>query len=418
MSQFNVQQNHPLIPNSNSYVIEKKFVSVHSEDRDITSFPSSSLFEIELPQDYENVQSIRLSTWSFPANYNVFSLENNNLFFVFKLKDIYNPAVNGVIDPLQSAIYEALTYKNTENTRVSDKSSAAYIARIQEGFYNPDQMANELSARMNQTVSSYITTYFTEINPEYKYLLPSFSGYTEFIISYNSVSQKLIFGNQSSSFIIENSSEIYFTENLIFETRCGLDPRRLPDFSNWGLPALVGFIRVSQESTPADDSSKSNFFYGDAKTQGDNGVWLTPSKPGATAWFVVPPAKINFMGPAYFYMELSGLNCIDETSPYNFSNFTLTTNQTNGRVNSSFAKIAIPTTPISQWFDNADQPYKWYNPPAERIRRLGVKLRYHNGQLVNFGTFNFSFLLELAIVRPQIQTNLNKNIPYFSNSFA
>ena len=414
MSKFNVQQNHPLIPSSNSYVIEKKFVSIHSEDRDISSFPSSSLFEIELPQDYENVQSIRLSTWSFPANYNVFSLENNNLFFVFKLKDIYDPSANhDVTDPLQYAIYEALTYKNS-----LDNNDSSYIAQIQEGFYNPDQMANELPARMNQAVSSYITSYFTEINSDYKYLLSSFSGYTEFIISYNSVSQKLIFGNRSSSFIIDNSSNIYFTENIIFNSSCGIDPRKLPDFSYWGLPALIGFLRISQESLPADDPSKYSFFYGDAKTQGDNGVWLTPSQPGATAWFLIPPAKINFMGPAYFYIELSGLNCIDETSPYNVSNFTLTTNQTNGRVNSSFAKIAIPTTPISQWFDNGDQPYKWYNPPAERIRRLGVKIRYHNGQLVSFGTFNYSFLLEFAIVRPQIHTNLNKNIPYFINTFS
>ena len=157
MSQFNVQQNHPLIPNSNSYVIEKKFVSINSEDRDITSFPSSSLFEIELPQDYENVQSIRLSKWSFPANYNVFSSENNILFFIFRLKNIYDPAEHGVTDPLQFAIYEALTYKNK-----SDKNASAYIARIQEGFYNPDQMANELSARMNQEVASYIKLYFTQ----------------------------------------------------------------------------------------------------------------------------------------------------------------------------------------------------------------------------------------------------------------
>ena len=412
MSQFNVQQNHPLIPNSNSYVIEKKFVSIHSEDRDIASFPSSSFFEIELPQDYENVQSIRLSTWSFPANYNVFSIENNNLFFVFKLKDIYDPAVHGVTSPLQLAINEALTYKNA-----SDKNASSYIARIQEGFYNPTQMANELSAKMNQEVSTYIKLYFTKINSDYTYLLSSFSGYTEFVISYNSVSQKLIFGNKSSSFILDNSSDIYFTENIVFASNCGLDPRKLPDFSTWGLPAFIGFLRVSQESNKADDNA-SQFFYGDAKTEGDNGVWLSPTLPGATAWYIIPPAKINFMGPAYFYMEISGLNCIDETNPYNVSNFTLTTNQTNSRVKSSFAKIAIPTTPISQWFDDGDQPYKWYNPPADRIRRLGVKIRYHNGQLVNFGTFNYSFLLEFALVRPQIQTNLNKNIPYFSNSFS
>ena len=114
----------------------------------------------------------------------------------------------------------------------------------------------------------------------------------------------------------------------------------------------------------------------------------------------------------------SPLNCIDETSPFNISKFTLTTNQTNSRVNAAFAKIAIPTTPISQWFDNSDQPYKWFNPPMSRFRKIAVKLRYHNGQLVDFGTFDYSFMLELTILKPQIQTNLNKKIPSFSDSFS
>ena len=107
------------------------------------------------------------------------------------------------------------------------------------------------------------------------------------------------------------------------------------------------------------------------------------------------------MGPAYFYMEIAGQNSIDETSPYNLSKFTQQTNDTNGIVNSSFAKIAIPTTPISQWFDRDSVPYKIYLPPAERIRRLKIKIRYHNGELVNFGTFDYSFMLEFFILQPQ-----------------
>jgi hypothetical protein len=84
------------------------------------------------------------------------------------------------------------------------------------------------------------------------------------------------------------------------------------------------------------------------------------------------------------------------------SQFTSQTNETNGRVNSSFAKLAVPTTPISQWFDKSGQePFKYFNPPAERIRKLKCKLRYHNGQRVDFGAFEYSFLLEFTLLRPQ-----------------
>jgi hypothetical protein len=117
------------------------------------------------------------------------------------------------------------------------------------------------------------------------------------------------------------------------------------------------------------------------------------------------------MGEAYMYMEIDGQNCIDETQPYNLSKFTLTTNQTNGIVNSSFAKIAIPTTPLSQWFDRDAVPYKVYNPPAERIRRLKFKLRYHNGRMVNLGVFNYSFMLQISLMVPQILRN-SKTVVY------
>ncbi len=418
MSKFNTNQTYPLIPNSNSYVVETKYISIHSQDRDMRSFPISSAFEIELPQDYENVQTIRLAQWSFPANYNVFGVQNNNLFFIFNLTEIYNPNDNGVDDPLERAVFEILT-----SISLRDRDNASYKAIITEGFYNPDQMANELTARMNQCVTTKMFAYAKQNLPDqYETLMAyKYPGYNEFVIAYNAVSQKLFFGNKSSGFKIDNSSDVYFTENLIFEGSCRLDPRKLPDFSNWGLPAYLGFTRISQDSIEGVLEREYQFYYGDAKRIGDSGKWLTPDKPGANPYFVIPPAKINFMGPAYFYMELtsnSSLNCIDETNPFNVSEFTRTTNQTNGRVNSSFAKIAIPTTPISQWFDNSDQPYKWFNPPMERLRRIGIKLRYHNGMLINFGTFDYSFLLELTILRPQIQTNLASKIPTFSDSFS
>ena len=47
---------------------------------------------------------------------------------------------------------------------------------------------------------------------------------------------------------------------------------------------------------------------------------------------------------------------------------------------------------MSQWFDKESNPYKLFLPPAERISKLKIKIRYHNGELVNFGIFNFSFI--------------------------
>jgi hypothetical protein len=56
---------------------------------------------------------------------------------------------------------------------------------------------------------------------------------------------------------------------------------------------------------------------------------------------------------------------------------------------------------MSQWFDKEAQSYKLYLPPAERIRKLKIKLRYHNGQIVNFGVFNYSFTIEFSLYSSQ-----------------
>jgi hypothetical protein len=80
---FNVNTNHPLIPNSQEYIYYKKYVSIHSEDRDMVKYPNASEFEIEIPEDLLNVCSLRLVNWTFPANYSTFSSISNNPFSPF-----------------------------------------------------------------------------------------------------------------------------------------------------------------------------------------------------------------------------------------------------------------------------------------------------------------------------------------------
>jgi hypothetical protein len=395
---FNVNETHPLTPNSQNYTYYKKYVSIHSEDRDFIKYPLSSSFEIELPEDYLNVSSVRLTDWTFPANYSTFSPISSNISMTFVISNPYNPGEHELNDNLQNAIFEALY----------NYGSNQYKIIIEEGFYNPDQMATELTNKFNEAVNIIITKYFTDnINnppldpnhPDYSDALNELlanGGYTQFVVVYNTVAQKLWFGNKSSRFILTNSTSII--KDFLTDTAKCVIPQ-LPDYSSWGLPGYLGLDRCDVQSISTVDFVP-RFYYGDVYP-GDNGYWLLPDLPTAQVSYLEATYKINLFGVSHMYMEIDGLNCIDETSPYNISPFTLTTNKTNGIVNSAFAKIAVPTTPMSQWFDRDSASYKLYLPPAERIRKLKIKIRYHNGQLVNFGVFNYSFVLEFSLYSSQ-----------------
>ena len=73
MSASNTHQQHPLIPRQQSYVLDRKIVSIHSVDRDTKKWPRGNHFEVELPEALKNVQSMRLVTISLPSNQYVFS---------------------------------------------------------------------------------------------------------------------------------------------------------------------------------------------------------------------------------------------------------------------------------------------------------------------------------------------------------
>jgi hypothetical protein len=408
---YNLNTNHPLIPNNQNYQFYKKYISIHSEDRDALKYPNSNTFEIELPEDLLNVATVKLSNWSFPANYDTFSPTNLNVTMTFTISSPYNPNENGLSNSLYQAIFKCLFLSQSEN----------FTIVIETGFYNPTQMVTELTNQFNYAVTQRIQQYLAANN--YTAELAAFDsagGYTNFVIVYNSVSQKIWFGNIADGFTLTNSTQMqkYTSQDSFFCNSKSI----LPDFSNWGLPGNLGLPRYD---TPSINGTTAlppippiftttnpltltgtitpRFFYGDVVNPGDNGYWLLPNPilTGSQVNWIECPNKINLMGPAYFYMEILGLNCIDETAPYNLSPYTFTNSSTNGSVNSAFAKIAIPTTPISQWFDRDQVPYKEFIPPAERIRKLLITLRYHNGALVDFGTFEYSFVLEFLTLIPQ-----------------
>jgi len=52
-----------------------------------------------------------------------------------------------------------------------------------------------------------------------------------------------------------------------------------------------------------------------------------------------------------------------------------------------------------------------YNPPVERIRKLSIRFRYHDGMLVDFNNQKYTFTLEFTILRPQNNRAYNVRVP-------
>jgi hypothetical protein len=402
---YNLNITHPLIENAQQYTYYKKTLSIHSEDRDSLKYPLSSQFEITLPQDYLNVQSVKLSSWSFPYNMNIFSVSQNNVTLTFKINNPYNPGEFDLPNNLENAIFAGLyNYYNDGHE---------FVIIIESGNYTPAFMVTELQNKMNHAVTSYLLEYFVENHPD---VLPDFEligGYTRFVLAFNEVGEKIWFGNRSDGFILTNDS-VNIAQLQV--DACNPYKPGVPSFSDTGLPGRLGFTRCNSESVKVIDNNTVRFYYGDVNSKDDNGYWLKPDPNliGSSCYFVEPLFKINIYQRISFYIDIQLLNCIDELAPYNLSTFTIQNSQNNGQVNSSFAKISsqnFANNNITNFFEFTSIPFKYFDPPAERIRKLSIKIRYHDGSLVNFNNLPFTFTLEFGLMNNSALKEYKSYIP-------
>ena len=368
MSQFNVQQRHPLIPREQTFVLDRKLVSVHSYDRDIKKWPNSNHFEIELPEDLRNIQSMRLLNISLPSSQYIFSNEYQNT----KLK---------VFVSLRSG------------------SSGDIIITIDEGSYTPDQLATEIETKLNKAVASLTS-------------LGAGSGYNNFRCKYNSVSNTFWFGNLVDKFVLKFGEKLEYTYDctqlLVWN-----------NYKKWGLPAYLGYKKRNYVSTKTPkniwyaDQDGDPFGFDYEMEDGSGNEWLTDVSMNSIVNLYnygtnpLDPSGIcnlDIMGEDYIYMELDKYNSMDEIEPYSENTAGWFNNDYAGKVKCAFAKIPIQCTPYSQIFDST-RAYianiSHYNPPIERIDRLRFRFRYHDGRLVDFKCLPFSFTLEFNMLRDE-----------------
>jgi hypothetical protein len=307
-----MNHHHPLIKTSHNFVLDRKILFIDSNDRDIERWPSASEFEINCPQNYNNVESLRLSSIMLP-----------NFF--------YN-------------ISEQL---RTNKIRVDYSTSSTSTIILEDGYYNYTQLQETLRTK------------FIAID-------------NRFDVSYNSINRKFTFLNAAIVFT--------FRFDLPNDYDCAKDNYKTDVYaqhSNWGLGYILGFDKKKY-------TSSSNT--------------------------IISPNPSDLEDNKNIYIELEKYNKCDEIKPFLYYSYN---NANSGIVNSAFAKI-----PIYPFQDNKGlvndgyfENISYYQPPIDKIAKLKIKFRYHNGMLVDFHNFNVSLSLEINQIRNEMN-NYEVRTPY------
>ena len=182
-----MNHHHPLIKTSHNFVLDRKVLFIDSNDRDIERWPSASEFEINCPQNYNNVESLRLSSIKLPD------------FF-------YN-----ISEQLQT------------NKIIIEFNSASQVITLEDGYYNYTQLQDALRTK------------FIEIN-------------NKFDVSYNPINRKFTFlhtQNDGAAFNFRfDLPNNYDCSKTNYKTDV------YAQHSNWGLGYILGFDKKKYTSYP------------------------------------------------------------------------------------------------------------------------------------------------------------------------
>ena len=411
MSKYVLKNDHPLIPREQTFSVNRKLITVHSEDRDINKWPNANHFELQLPQTYTNVETIALVEYSFPTYYYTFSNESQNTKITFTAN--VSMGSYGQTDPI--------------------------VVTISPGFYSPTQLAAEMQNQLNLAVRA---------------LSPSLlASYNNFRVFYDEVRQRLLFGNTTDPFtFVYNAPESYDQEPCYAPcinaaaaaaaAAASAQPSatiRWNQYTNWGLGYNLGFVKclTSECGNPNDvfnankavaipvTSSQSVYYAVNLSPPAVGYEWLTVS-PGATGYVLVPPNPPSLNGASDMYLEIDKYNYLDEMQPYSRHTNNNRNNDYNGIVNAAFAKIPLRTKPTkivsALEYTYGDEPqdtsqgFSTFFPPLDKLSKLKFKFRYHDGTLVDFGGQNFSFTVALYMYRDEIARSKQLRAPFVLSS--
>lgn len=339
--------NHPLIHKNHTFTLDRKVLFIDSNDRDINKWQNSSEFEINCPENYNNVESLRLLNIQLPS-------------FFFNISE-----------RLQT------------NKFIIEIASTKHTITLTDGYYDHNNIRNALEK-----------------------LIKSETGDNDFIVKYNDINKKFYFGHPTSSFKLIFNEQINYNNcpNDTFKDTYKINI--YDQHSKWGLGFMLGFEKKTYISSSVNDNAGITTKDVDFDHE-LSGPWITNS---VTAQIIKSLTPSDLENHQFIYIEMEKYNKCDELKPFLYYKYN---NSNSGIVNSAFAKIPIVPSPYNQCLINDGylENISYYQPPIDKIAKLKVKFRYHNGMLVDFQNFNVSFAIEINQIRNEMN-DYNVRTPF------
>lgn len=396
---------HPSNAREQSYALNQKLLTVHSEDRDTCKWPNSNHFEIELPQTIQDVQSMRLMEIQLPLNYYAFtnSYQNTKFCFYFKPTPYKTDIANNDTEANDT---DAM---NLSSSKYYKELTGYHIVTINEGTYSQQQLAQEIENQLNMTLTREILKIEKEKEND---ISDSNITYSYFHAKYNQVDQKIYIGNQIDDF------ELCFDLKIDYDiASCGnID---VWEFSiNWGLPYYLGYEKQRYKAIENANSNPDNIDQRNTNSMSftySRSPWL-PSLvitylEKLCCYYCKPKYPVKLFSERAIYMEIDKYNSYDELYPYSTRTNHLYNNDFNGKVNSAFAKIPVTLVPHGEITYSGNENLHCFNPPIERISKLNFKFRYHDGRLVDFRKTPFNFTIGFNCLQKELPRAFNVRIP-------
>jgi hypothetical protein len=239
----------------------------------------------------------------------------------------------------------------------------------------------------------------------------------------------MVFGNKISEFEVVMDFAKYYAHDALnaagmrtrnddttpYTPACDSNRENIHvNYINWGLPTYLGFSGNETIKSYTLTDSLPTFYYYNKTTEPD---MYNPFQRATTVGFanssiyiITPYNQVNIRGDAYYYMEIDGLNMIDELLPYKNNAYTITNGTTTGLINSLFAKRTILQGRSDQFQEGRGEE-KTFTPPLRRMNKISVRIRYHDGREPNFGSMPLDFTLKLVCQKNQLGRTANPGFP-------